>query len=89
MRTEIDPEHLTSEDREIWVSLTTRGGRLYPILSMWERSALADERDARKMLWIERQAGYARKQDQRYGRGKRLRHVHPLARIGMSYETPS
>ena len=43
----------------------------------------ADVRDARVMLWISRQAQYARDQERRYGRGKRLRRVHPLARIGM------
>jgi len=82
-RREIDPEDLTLEDREIWVGLTSRGGRLYTMLSIWEQSAIADERDARRMLWIASQAHYAHKQERRYGRGKRLPSVHPLARIGM------
>lgn len=63
--------------------LTGKGGRLYTLLSVWEQAARADERDADLMLWIQQQAGYATKQDKRYGRGRRLGTVHPLAKIGM------
>lgn len=85
MRRDIDPEDLTPEDRDIWLMLTAGfTGRLYTILSIWEQSAIADEKDFRTMRWIENQAAFARRHDARYGRGKRTGGVHPLARIGMS-----
>jgi hypothetical protein len=82
-RREIDPEDLTLEDRSIWLLLTGKGGRLYATLSIWENAAIADERDARNMLWIQKQASFAARQDRKYGRGKGVRTVRPLARIGM------
>jgi hypothetical protein len=49
-----------------------------------EQMAAADRRDYYIMLWIAKQAGYAARQDRRYGKGERIKRVHPLARIGMS-----
>lgn len=47
-------------------------------------SSLQDARDYRVMLWITRQARYRAQQQRQYGRGKPIKRLHPLARIGMS-----
>jgi hypothetical protein len=46
----------------------------------------ANQRDFAIMRWITQQAAWARRQEQRYGRGtpKRFKRVRPLARIGMN-----
>lgn len=83
-RKEIDPEDLTLEDRDIWMKVSVTAQWVnWESKSPWEFAAIADELDARRMLWIQNQASYAVRQEKRFGRGKRLRSVHPLARIGM------
>ena len=84
IRRDINPEDLTPEDRDIWLMLTAAQPASDVLVSIWEQSAIADEKDFRTMLWIQNQAPFARRQDRRYGRGKRVGRVHPWARIGMS-----
>lgn len=44
----------------------------------------AEARDYRIMLWITRQANFRARHERQYGRGKPVRGLRPLARIGMS-----
>jgi hypothetical protein len=70
---------MTPEDQMVWEALV---GRL-PLWVLHPFSQHDDRRDARQMLWIQRQAGYRAEHERRYGRGKPIRRLHPLARIGM------
>jgi hypothetical protein len=48
---------------------------------LWQR---ANRRDYAIMKWIAKQARYRALHERRYGRGKPIRRLHPLARIGMT-----
>jgi hypothetical protein len=88
MRPGLTPEDCTAWSHVAWgFKARDQSGkpanRAHAMNVLHRLSQELDRTDSNEMRWITQQADYARRQDQRYGRGKRLSRVHPLARIGM------